>query len=224
MPEQGKVERPLPLFIVLEGGEGGGKTTLARVLGRRLMTAGYGVVLTRDPGGTKLGRSFERWLKSAATPVPGPAELLMFAGARSLLTTEVILPGLNSGKVVISDRYWPSSMAYQAYGRGVDAATVMEVNRVATRGVRPDLVVLLDVPVEAGLARKHDGRRDRFHQEDIEFHHRVRAAYADMCAADSDVWMKVDAELPPTSVARLVWSRISIMLQTRMTASNVSHV
>ncbi|MDO8473464.1 MAG: dTMP kinase, partial [Dehalococcoidia bacterium] len=143
-----------PLFIVLEGGEGVGKTTLAGGLGMRLRMAGYPCLLTRDPGGTRLGRSIEGCLKRSASPVPGLTELLMFAAARSLLTSEVILPALKAGKTVISDRYWPSSFAYQGYGRGVDLQTVQEVNRLATGGLRPDLIVYLSLPVEVGLARK----------------------------------------------------------------------
>lgn len=212
MSEAGKEPRRRPLFIVLEGGEGGGKSTLARVLRRRLVTAGYEVVLTQDPGGTALGRAVEGLLKRAATPVTAEAELLMFAGARSLLTNDVILPALSSGKTVISDRYWPSSVAYQGYGRGIDAGTVTEVNKFATGGLGPDLIVWLDVPVELGLARKGVAKRDRFHQEDIEFHRRVRAGYREMCTNDPSVWMKVDGAIPPAAASRLVWSRISTML------------
>ncbi len=165
----------MALFITFEGGEGCGKSVQAKTLYRRLSQLAIPVVLTYEPGGTPLGKKLALWLKWAQdTNISPLTELLLFNASRSQLIDEVIQPNLRRGKVVICDRYVDSTTAYQSYGRGLDLQTVKTINNAATQGLKPDLTVLLDISAEEGLARKRARRQDRFEQEDITFHQRVR--------------------------------------------------
>lgn len=209
MPNQ-----PAGLFVVFEGGEGGGKSTQAALLARRLRRAGWPCTLTRDPGGTPLGRKVERWVKRARGDVPPATELLLFAAARSALTADIIQPALNRGSVVISDRYAASSVAYQGYGRGLDLETVDGVNRLATRFLQPDLVVLLDISPEDGLPRKKGASFDRFQSEDLAFHNRVRQGYLRLAAADPRRWLVLDATLLKKELSASIWRHVSRRLRS----------
>ncbi|MBI2853393.1 MAG: dTMP kinase [Chloroflexi bacterium] len=200
-------------FIVFEGGDGSGKTTQARLLFRRLQRTGIPSIFTRDPGGTDLGRQIERWLKRSNDVMPRN-ELLLFAASRSLLTDRVIRPALYSGKVVVCDRYAPSSTAYQGYGRTIDLELVETINQSATGGLRPDLVLLFDIQPEEGLARKGSGVADRFQEEGIAFHNRVRVGYLRMAAAAPERWTVLDATLPRSTLSASVWDRVSGMLES----------
>lgn len=200
-----------PLFIVLEGGEGSGKSTQARVLFHRLQREDIPSFLTRDPGGTRLGRAIERKLKLSRN-VPAQTELLLFAAARSQLTAEVILPELRRGIVVVSDRFAPSTTAYQGYGRGIDLQIVEDINRLATRGLHPDLVVLLDTPPQLGLDRKGGLEKDRFHREDGAFHRKVRNGYLEMARAEPECWLVVDGTQSKAAVSAAIWARVSKMV------------
>ncbi|MCX7912940.1 MAG: dTMP kinase, partial [Dehalococcoidales bacterium] len=143
----------MSLFITFEGGEGSGKSTQVQRLYHRLCRAGFAVVLVREPGGTPLGERLGRLLKHsrrsevAIAPV---AELFLFNACRAQLVSDVILPALDRGEIVLCDRYSDSTLAYQGYGRGLDLGTVRTVNRLATGRAIPDLTVLLDIPVEEG--------------------------------------------------------------------------
>lgn len=211
MPEATLRTSKTPLFIVFEGGEGSGKSTQARALYRRLCLLGVPSLLTRDPGGTELGKKVERWLKRSKD-LPPQTELLLFTATRSLLTTDVIRPALEAGTTVVSDRYAPSSVAYQGYGRGINLSTVAEANHLATGGLHPDLVILLDVPLEKGLGRKNRGAWDRFHEENLAFHRRVRQSYLEMARAEPHRWMVVDATLPRSVTFATLWIRVAGML------------
>lgn len=211
MPEQAERATSASLFVVFEGGEGSGKSTQARALYRRLQRLGLSSVFTCDPGGTALGRRTERWLKQSPA-VPPSTELLLFAASRSLLTTSVIQPALHAGMAAVCDRYSPSTMAYQGYGRGLDLKLVEEVNHLATGGLQPDLAVFLDIPPEQGLARKGNRTADRFHQEDLDFHRRVREGYLKIVAAEPQRWLVLDATLPRSALAAAVWRRVSAVL------------
>ncbi|MBI2858919.1 MAG: dTMP kinase [Chloroflexi bacterium] len=201
------------VFIVFEGGEGSGKSTQARALRGALARQGYSARLTRDPGGTAFGRLCETWAKGKH-PVPPQTELLLFAAARSLLTSEVILPGLKKG-IVISDRYYPSTVAYQGYGRRMEIPDVEKINLVATKGLKPDLIVLLDVPPELGLARKSGSVADRFHQEGLGFHRRVREGYLAMASAQPDLWRVLDATLHRKALEDSVLEHVSRLIGAR---------
>jgi dTMP kinase len=195
------------VFIVFEGGEGSGKSTQARALHRRLLRLKIATTLTQDPGGTAIGGRIERWLKEASD-IPVQAELLLFTAARALLTEEVIMPALEAGIVVICDRYGPSTIAYQGYGRMLDLDTVSAVNRLASGGLQPDIAFLLDIPPEEGLARKKSWAADRFQQEPLDFHRRVREGYLKAATDDPHHWLVLDGSLPRRLLESLVWDRV----------------
>jgi len=203
----------LGLFIVFEGGEGCGKSTQARALYKRVLESGILVVLSHEPGGTSLGKEARRYLKQTRESEISPlAELFLFAASRAQLVAEVIRPSLGRGVMVICDRYTDSTVAYQGYGRGLDLDAIQAVNTMVTQGLLPDLVILLDLPVEVGLARKRSVKQDRFEREDLAFHHRVREGYLKMAAADPQRWLVVDATLPKKKVEQIIWERVKRLL------------
>lgn len=160
-------------FIVFEGGDGSGKTTQARALFRRLQSQGCPALLTHEPGGTPLGESIRRRLK-ARRDVSPLSELFLFAAARAQLVQGVVDPALRDGITVVCDRYAASTVAYQGYGRGLDLGLIDQVNRAATGGLSPDLIVLLDLPPELTLTRKGETVRDVFDTAPLEFHRKGR--------------------------------------------------
>jgi len=210
------------LFIVLEGPDGAGKSVQARMLAERLTEHGLPVTYTREPGGTPLGEQVRQILLDPSDVARGPvADALLFNAARSQLVPDVIVPALERGDIVVLDRYATSTMAYQGYGSGVDRDVLGTIERLATGGLLPDLVIVLDVPVEMGLARRDAGHVDeltRFEDEsrhDLAFHQRVREGYHDMAAADSDRWVVLDGSGTLDEVAEKV-SRVvnAILLQS----------
>jgi len=203
----------LALFVTFEGGEGCGKSTQARALHKRVSESGIPVILSHEPGGTPLGKEARRYLKQTGKSEISPlAELFLFAASRAQLVAEVIRPSLARGVMVICDRYADSTVAYQGYGRGLDLDVIQAVNTTATQGLLPDLVILLDLPVEIGLARKRSAREDRFEREEAAFHRRVREGYLKMAAADPQRWLVVDATLPKKRVEQIIWERVGRLL------------
>ncbi|MDI6815384.1 MAG: dTMP kinase [Dehalococcoidales bacterium] len=203
----------MALFITFEGGEGCGKSVQARALYRRLSQLAIPAFLTHEPGGTPFGKKIGGWLKWAeGTDISPLSELLLFNASRSQLVTEVIQPNLENGKIVICDRYADSTTAYQSYGRGLDLEIVKAINNAATQGLKPDLVVLLDISAEEGLGRKRAKRQDRFEREDIAFHQRVREGYLKMAANDPGRWLVVDASQSKRKIAQIIWQRVSQLL------------
>jgi len=171
------------------------------------------VVLSHEPGGTSLGKETRRCLKQTREAEVSPlAELFLFAASRAQLVAEVIRPSLGRGAMVICDRYTDSTVAYQGYGRGLDLDAIQAVNAMVTQGLLPDLVILLDLPVEIGLARKSSARQDRFEREELAFHQRVREGYLKMAAAHSQRWLVVDATLPKKEVEQIIWERVKRLL------------
>jgi dTMP kinase len=206
----------MSIFITFEGGEGSGKSTQAKALYRKLCKMAIPALLTHEPGVTTLGRKVARLLKwTQNVDISPTAELMLFNSSRAQLTAEVIKPGLESGKVVICDRYADSTTAYQGYGRRIDLNVVAEVNRIGTMGLRPDITFLLDMPVEKGLARK-DGNKDRFEVESIKFHRRIREGYLKLAAAEPERWLVIDAEKSIDEIADIIWQRVSKLLPRAM--------
>ena len=201
-------------FIVFEGGEGAGKTTQAAILARRLSREGYQRVLTHEPGGTPLGEAVRRWVKRGPGLTP-LAELLLFTAARAQHVEEVIAPALGSGQVVICDRFVASTVAYQGYGRGLDIGLIEQLSQAATRGLTPDLTLLLDIRAEGGLGRKPVQRGDTFESEAQEFHERVRKGYHAQAASDPQRWHVVDGTLGKDDVAAAVWEKVQPLLSRR---------
>ena len=201
------------MFICFEGVEGCGKSTQARALYRRLLQTGSPAVLTREPGGTRVGTKIRTLLKhSLATQISPLAELFLIAAARAQLVGDVIGDSLQKGDTVVCDRYTYSTLAYQGYGRGLDPDTVRRVNEIASRGMLPDLVILLDIPVELGLARKGPAGRDRFEREEVPFHQRVRNGYLEMAGADPQRWLVIDATLPRKTIQGKIWETVEELL------------
>jgi dTMP kinase len=205
----------MSLFITFEGGEGSGKSVQTKALYRKLLKLAVPALLTHEPGGTPFGDKLARWLKWAQdTDISPLVELLMFNASRAQLVTEVIKPGLKSGKVVISDRYTDSTIAYQGYGRGLDLEAVRVANSSATQGLKPDLTILLDISVEEGLARKGK-KQDRFEQEELAFHRRVREGYLKLATAEPQRWLVVNASQSKRKIAEIIWQRVSQLLPSR---------
>jgi dTMP kinase len=186
-------------FITLEGPEGSGKSTQARMLAEHLRNQCHSpVLLTREPGGTTIGDQIREVLHSHQNAaMTAEAELLLYNAARAQFVAEVIRPALSSGKIVLSDRYADSTIAYQGYGRGLDLAAVRHVIELATGGLKPDLTVLIDVSVEEGLARRKNGvpRGEEFNRMDSlsrEFYERVREGYLDLMRQEPWRWVRIE--------------------------------
>ena len=203
----------MALFITFEGGEGSGKSVQARALYKRLSQSAILALLTHEPGGTPFSNKIGRWLKWAQDKDISPlTELLLFNASRAQLVSEVIRPNLKNGIVVICDRYADSTTAYQSYGRGLGLEMVEAINNTATQGLKPDLIVLLDIPVEEGLARKRVKKRDRFEREDIAFHQRVREGYLKLAADGPQRWLVIDATQSKEEIEEIIWQRVSQLL------------
>lgn len=203
----------MSLFITFEGGEGSGKSGQAKALYQRLKKSATPAILTREPGGTPFGKKLGRWLKwSQDADISPLVELMLFNASRAQLVAEVIKPSLNRGMVVISDRYADSTTVYQGYGRGLDLEMVKATNNTATQGLKPNLTILLDIPAEEGLARKKGREKDRFEQENLAFHQRVRQGYLKLAAEEPQRWLVIDATLDKETIAAIIWKRVRQLL------------
>jgi dTMP kinase len=197
-------------FITLEGPDGAGKSVAAAQLAADLRASGRRVTATREPGGTRLGervRAIVLDLDQDRNPSTPEAEALLFNAARSQHVREVIAPALARGDVVVCDRFAASTLAYQGYGGGVSLDALRQVERLSIGDTRPDLVLLLDIPVEVGLARRDRGdprQMTRFEEEslyDAAFHRRVRAGFLALADADAEHWRVVDGNRPVEQVS-----------------------
>lgn len=202
------------MFIVFEGGEGSGKSYQAKSLFKRLSRENIPVILVHEPGGTPLGKRLRILLKKEK--MMPQTELLLFASARSQLVSEVISPALKQGITVIADRYAPSTLAYQGYGRGLDPHIINKINELVTQGIEPDLIVLLDIPAEEGLLRKKSSKKDRFEAEELSFHQKVREGYLELAKSEPQKWLVIDGRLPKKEIAEMVWERVSQMMRGKV--------
>ena len=199
-------------LIAFEGVEGSGKSTQLELLRQLLEEQGRDVVVTREPGGTPAGERVRELLLDREVELHPRAEALLFAAARAELVEAVIRPALERGAVVLCDRYLDSSLAYQGGARGLGRDPVEQVNRFATGGLVPDLVVLLDLDPADGLARRARDP-DRIEAQDLGFHRRVRDAFRDLAAADPDRFAVVDAAAPVPEVAAQVQAAVLGVLE-----------
>lgn len=189
-------ERPAGRFISIEGPDGSGKTLQAERLAAALEDRGFDVLLTREPGGTRLGdQLYELLMANGGEPIDPVADALLFNAARAQHVAKVIQPALAAGRIVVSARYADSTLAYQGYGEGVDLDVLRRIIAIATRGLRPDRTILLDLPAEVGLRRKTPETITRFESFfDLAYHLRVRAGFLEMAAADPERWVVVGAD------------------------------
>ncbi len=203
------------LFVAFEGGEGAGKSTQIALLQDWLAADGHEVVVTREPGATPLGTHVRALLLDPEGIVAPRAEAMLYAADRAQHVATVIRPGLERGAVVVTDRYVDSSLAYQGAGRELELDDVKRLSVWATGGLRPDLVVLLDVDPEVGLSRA-GGRAsaDRIEAESLEFHARVRQGFLDLAGADRDRYLVLAADQPVEAVQALVRERVGSLLPT----------
>jgi dTMP kinase len=196
-----------PVLVALEGGEGAGKSTQAARLAERL-----DAVLTHEPGATPVGEAVRRLLLDPdGAGLDARTEALLFAADRAAHVAQVIEPALAAGRSVVTDRYVESSLAYQAFGRGLPLDEVRALSAFATGGRRADVVVVLDVDPAVGATRR--GRPpDRMEAEDLAFHERVRAGFAELAAAEPDRFAVVDASGDVDEVADRVWAAVEARL------------
>ena len=200
------------VFLALEGGEGTGKSTQARLLAIWLRDQGYDVVTTHEPGATKIGlRLRALLLDTAHTGLAPRAEALMYAADRAEHVQDVILPALERGAVVVTDRYVDSSLAYQGAGRQLPVSEIASLNRWATGGLTPDLTILLDLPVVTGLSRRLSSA-DRLESEPIEFHERVRSGFQALATAEPGRYLVLTADRPEADISRDIQVRVRELL------------
>lgn len=213
------------VFITFEGPEGSGKSTQARLLYERLQALGYPTILTREPGGTRIGEMIRRILVDLRHTEMAPnTETLLFSAARAQLVSELIRPYLETGGIVVCDRYADSTFAYQGFGLGRDLEELRAITAVATGGLMPALTIYLDLPVEEGLARKRQNQPaytpapqpngtgaeagqpewNRLDARDLAYHQRVSAGFQELIRRDPDRWRVFDARLPIEELARLI--------------------
>lgn len=200
-------------LISLEGGEGAGKSTLLAGLREHFARSGMDVLYTREPGGTPVGEAIRALvLDPAHRGISAEAELLLMFAARAQLVRQVLQPALASGRWVLCDRFTDASYAYQGGGRGVDVARIAELERIATSGLKPDLTLLLDIPVADGRERASQrGGADRIEAERDEFFERVRAAYRARAQAEPERFRAIDATLPAAEVLRTAVAAIDAL-------------
>jgi dTMP kinase len=193
-------------FITVEGIEGVGKTTNIDFIHAQLQAAGRDVVVTREPGGTPLGEAIRGLLLDPAyTGMDSTCELQLMFAARAEHLASVVWPALEKGQWVLCDRFTDATYAYQGGGRGIDTGVIARLEALVQGDFRPDLTLLLDVPVEVGLARAGKrGALDRFEQEKVSFFERVRKSYLEMAESSPDRYRVVDASLPLDDVQRQI--------------------
>jgi len=182
-------------FISLEGIEGTGKSTQAKLLSDYLKEKGFDVVLTEEPGGTQIGLRIRELLLSVEHKgMTAVTELLLYNASRSQHIREIILPAISRGAIVITDRFTDSTIAYQGFGRGIDQGLIDSIDLIATERLRPDITILLDLDAEVGLKRnKGINKTDRLELEDLEFHQRVRNGYHNLAEKEPERIKLIDA-------------------------------
>ncbi len=202
-------------FITLEGGEGAGKSTCIPLIEEQIRQAGHDVILTREPGGTNLAEHIrELLLAPGDTKIHEGTELLLMFAARAQHINEKILPALQQGKYVVCDRFTDATYAYQGGGRGIAKERIAQLEQWVQGDLRPDLTLLFDIPVEAGLARANNrSEPDRFESEEVAFFERVRSTYLEAANAEPQRFRVIDASQPLGAVTTQLSGAISTFLE-----------
>jgi dTMP kinase len=202
------------LLITFEGGEGAGKSSHIEAVMQALTTQGFDVVVVREPGATRIGEAIRNILLSRENEAMTPrAELLLYEAARAQIVDEIIAPALDKGCVVLADRFYDSTTAYQGYGRNLDKDMIDTLNLTATDGLVPDLTIWLDVPVQEGLKRaSRKGAPDRLESEALAFHEAVRAGFAAIAESEPQRVRRVDATKLEAEVAAEVIALVNEVL------------
>lgn len=197
------------MLITLEGPDGSGKSTQIDLLVQKLRAKGYKVVQTREPGGTSIGDEIRQVLHDLKNTAMHPhTETLLYAASRAQLVAQVIRPHLESGGIVVCDRYRDSTLAYQGYGHGLDLEALNSILAFATGNLTPDLTFYLDLSVEDGLKRRKDAADDwnRMDAMAVEFHQRVRAGYEKLIAAEPERWVRIDASQDIETIHQAIYA------------------
>ncbi len=201
------------VLITFEGVEGSGKSTQAQRLHGWLRSQGLDCVLSREPGGTRIGdRIRDILLDPANAAMDSRTELLLYLASRNQHVRELVLPAIQVGRIVILDRYADSSVAYQGFGRGLGERLVSRLNKFATAGIRPQLTLLVDIPVSLGQHRKAATRLDRLEQERVEFHERVRAGYLRLARRAAGRWRVLDGRRPADEIEKEIRGLVTELL------------
>lgn len=208
------------MFITFEGIEGCGKSTQINLLAAQLQHQGLQVLLTREPGGCPIADQIRGLLLDADNRAMVPmTELMLYAAARSQHLAEVVQPALTAGTLVLCDRFSDATRAYQAFGRGIDRQVMESLNDLACNGLTPDLTLLLDCPVEVGLARARQRiagssgpKEERFELESLQFHQRVRDGYLQLATEEPDRFVVINAAAPQDQVAIAILQAVQYRL------------
>jgi len=205
------------VFITFEGPDGSGKTTQARLLAEWLRERGYEVVLTREPGGTDIGDQIRKVLHAPHnTAMDARTEILLYSASRAQHVAQCARPALAAGKIVVSDRYADSTLAYQGYGRGLDLETLRTITAFATGGLTPDLTLYLDIAPQTGLQRRRVGG-DEWNRMDAQmpkFYQRVRAGYLELVKQEPERWAVINAARSVGEVQIEIRARVQVKLDT----------
>lgn len=204
------------MLITFEGVEGSGKTTQVELLYNYLKDKGYKAVKTREPGGTVFGEALRKVFLQPDIQVFPLSELLVFMAMRAQHVEEIIGPALQEGKIVLCDRFVDATYAYQGYGRGIDLGIIETLNRLVTKGVRPNLTILLDCKVEEGFKRKaeYDSSMDRFEKEDLSFHKRVKKSYVKLSKEDPKRFFIVNGGAGIEEMHKKIRDKVEKLLKT----------
>jgi dTMP kinase len=203
------------MFITIEGSDGSGKSTQFELLAEYLEKQGYDLVTTREPGGTNIGEQVRDCLHDVRNKLmTAEAEVLLYSASRAQLVEEIIRPALVNNRIVLSDRYFDSTIAYQGYGRQLDLDSLVNITRFATGGLRPDLTILFEVDITTGLSRREVGgvEMNRMDLQATAFYERVRKGYQTLVAAEPERWLVIDAnrsiDLVQQDLRRLVEEKL----------------
>jgi dTMP kinase len=205
------------LFITLEGPEGSGKSTHAPRLAEYLRSLGHDVLLTREPGGTSIGDQIRAILNDHSNAGMLPhTEILLFCASRAQLVTQMIQPHLEKGGTVVCDRFSDSTLAYQGFGHGLKFSALRSITAFADGGLKPHLTILLDLPVEAGLARRRQSGSDwnRLDALEVEFHRRVRQGYLQLARKEPRRWVRIDSNREEEEVWEEIRQAVGSRLKT----------